>query len=258
MQTTAERAAHAAGKIILGSFGREHEYEQKEDKTFVSDVDRKAESAIRNEIRSTYPDHQINGEEYGSSGRSAVVWHVDPLDGTTNFKNGIPLCAVSIGIEKNGDFIIGVIYNPFTDEFFCGEKGKGAFCNDKPISVNNLEIGQGVHAIDASFRPSRMERKLKYMRKIVEMGGKPRMLGSNALQFTEVASGRCVSSLSDAIATYDYAAGAVIVREAGGLVLNHEGKFPWKDESVVLAVNSRPVLRKAFPLVQEMYLGYEP
>src|SRR5688500_2808130 len=103
----------------------------------VTEADHAAEKAIIESIQKSYPDHFILSEETGEiKTTSEYKWIIDPIDGTVNFSNGIPICCVSIGLEKNGSLIMGAVYNPIMNELFFAEKGCGAFLNDKPISVS--------------------------------------------------------------------------------------------------------------------------
>jgi myo-inositol-1(or 4)-monophosphatase len=104
---------------------------------WVTEADHASEKAIIDVIHRDFPSHFILSEEVGEiAADSDTKWIIDPIDGTINFASGIPLCAVSIGIEKNGEMIMGAVYNPFINELFFAEKGKGAFLNDKKISVS--------------------------------------------------------------------------------------------------------------------------
>jgi myo-inositol-1(or 4)-monophosphatase len=251
----AKKAALAGGDVLLRYAGKKLSFEKKQDKTYVSQADRDSEDAIRKIILAAYPDHAINGEEFGKIGKSSTIWHVDPLDGTINFKSGIPASCVSIGVEQDGRFVVGVIYNPFTNELYFAEEGKGAYLNDERITVSSLSLAEGFHLIDASFRDDRAKRKMQYMHSILQHASKLRMIGSNALQLAEVARGSCVASLSDAIHSYDFAAGIVIVKEAGGNVTDQHGNEPTAASAVVIASNSKENHEKILHAAQS-YDGY--
>ena len=257
LRAVAEEAARAGGAIVRRYFGRSVVFERKVDNTLVSIVDRESEEAIRTIIKRNFPTHAINGEEGGRTGDAGTVWHVDPLDGTTNFSHRIPLCAVSIGVESDGAFIIGVIYDPFRDELFSAQLGAGATCNGVPIRVSGSSLRGGVSVLDASFKGDRAIRKGRYLSALLALGAKPQMIGSNALQLAEVACGRCVSSLSDAVHAYDFAAGIVLVREAGGVISDQDGTGPTSDSVCVIAANDATAHSELLKIVKREYAGYQ-
>ncbi|MBT3940950.1 inositol monophosphatase [Candidatus Woesearchaeota archaeon] len=257
MLETAKLAAKEAGKVILKYFNQDVVFSEKEDKTVVSIADEESEQVIIKTIKEKFPDHSINGEETGRTGDSDIVWHVDPLDGTSNFKNKIPFSTVSIGVEKAGKFILGVIYNPFTDELFYAELGNGAYLNELKIQVTDLKLSKGAVVLDASFRDDRAHRKLKTQEELLNHTSKFRMLGSNALQLAELAKGQYVCSISDAIHTYDFAAGLVIIREAGGVVTDQYGNEPTVDSVVIVATNNVDNHGKVIDITKRTYAGYK-
>ncbi|MEY3375798.1 MAG: hypothetical protein RL463_102, partial [Bacteroidota bacterium] len=127
------KAATAAGTLIKERIDGKFSIEKKSGPNdLVTEVDKASEALIMNIIREDFPDHFILSEEIGEVKMdSAYKWIIDPIDGTVNFANGIPLCCVSIGIEKEGKMIMGAVYNPMMNEFFFAEKNAGAFLNDK-------------------------------------------------------------------------------------------------------------------------------
>jgi len=143
MYDIAIQAARGGGAILMQYFQKTGlEREIKDDKSFVTAADTESEEEIVSVIRAAYPDHDIVGEESGELGNaSAYQWVIDPLDGTTNFVNGIPLFAVSIAVLKDGVPVVGVVYNPATDAMYSAEKGSGLRWNDKPAQVSRGEHG---------------------------------------------------------------------------------------------------------------------
>ena len=235
----AKEAARKGGEVILKYFNEEVEFLQKEDKTFVSIADEESEKEIRKIILKIFPDHVINGEEKGKIGTGNIIWHIDPLDGTSNFKNKIPIFCVSIGVEREGEFIIGVIYNPITNELFSALEGGGAFVNEKKINVNKEDISNGITVIDASFSGEKGRIKVNLQKEIIKISPRLRMIGSNALQLAEISKGTYVCSVSDHIDTYDFAAGIVIVKEAGGIVTDQFGDKPSTNSKIIISSNKR-------------------
>ncbi|MBN2478436.1 inositol monophosphatase [Candidatus Micrarchaeota archaeon] len=217
----AEEMARKAGEIInKGYYTMENETEVKLPKDFVTKIDKESEKIIRKMIKEKYPEHGIIGEEYGKEGEEKeYVWIIDPLDGTTNFIHRIPMFAVSIALKKNRETILGIVYNPVTNEMFYAEKEKGAFLNGKKIKPSEEELenwfmgwcfpdstrGQKVeNAVYSIFFP----RTLRLTK-----------LGTAALELCYSACGRIDSYIGIGLKEWDYSAGEFIVREAGGKVI---------------------------------------
>lgn len=238
MIETAKKAAREGGMVALKYFKKEIEFEKKADDSFVSVADRETEEVIKKIILEKFPDHAVKGEETGKTGEGNIVWHVDPIDGTSNFKNRIPYFSVSICVEKDGEFILGVVYNPIKDEMYHAEKGKGAFLNSKKIKVNDMNCRDGIHIMDLSYRKNKPEKKPKLFEKMLEITWRFREFGTCSLEMTEVAKGCAVSFIADATNPHDFGAGAVIVKEAGGVVTDCFGnELNGKSTSVVAANN---------------------
>ena len=140
---TAINAVESSGKILIQYFGKLHNIRQKNEniRDLVSEVDILSEKNINEIISSKFPQHNVVAEESGGFNiNSEYCWHVDPIDGTVNYSQGIPLCAVSIGLELNSKIILGVVHNPFTGELFYASKGGGAFLNGRTIRVSEKKI----------------------------------------------------------------------------------------------------------------------
>src|SRR5882724_3550344 len=144
----AVEAALEAGGILTTEFARPPDISYKGEVDIVTQADRRSEQAIVARLRTRFPQHAIVAEEGGGSERdSPFRWHVDPLDGTTNFAHGYPCFAVSIGLEEAGELITGVIYQPISGELFTAAKGQGAFLNNKRIEVSRVPtLGTGLLA----------------------------------------------------------------------------------------------------------------
>src|SRR3990167_3533045 len=138
MIETAIEAAKKGGEIALKYFETELEHEIKDDKSFVTKADKETESAILEVLKEKFPDHSFLAEETGESGnKSEYTWVIDPIDGTANFVNGLPIWAISIGLVKNGEAILAVVYNPVINLLVHAEKGKGLWCNDVRLCVSS-------------------------------------------------------------------------------------------------------------------------
>lgn len=221
------QAALEAGKILEKYFETEILKSIKEDKSIVTLADKESEEIIKKIIFETFPTHSILGEETGMNGEkgqaSEYVWHVDPVDGTRNFANGIPLFAVSIALVYKEEIIIGVIYNPSTRSLFYAEKNKGAFLNDKKISVSKDDKD---HAI-VTASPGKLETDksliLELYYRLPEVVRSVRNLGCTAVELAYVARGGVEANIALGLNTYDFAAGILLVQEAGAKITTLEG-----------------------------------
>ena len=178
-------------------------------------------------IKKAFPDHGIVSEETEEKvSDSEYKWIVDPIDGTVNFANGIPICCVSIGLEHKGKMLMGAVYNPVMNEFFFAEKGKGATLNDKKISVSNktevltscLVTGFPYTYLDQPNGP------LEVFARLIRKGVPVRRLGSAAIDLCWVAAGRFDGFYEHQLNAWDSAAGFIIVEEAGGKVTDLKGE----------------------------------
>jgi len=198
----------------------------------VTEVDIWAEQQIKSYISESFPEHTLIGEETSSelvktSGRSlseisrdGVCWIIDPIDGTTNFANRIPHSVISIGVLQDGMRTFGLVFDPYRDELFTAVRGKGAFLNDRPISVSE-KTSLISSVVATSFPHDNMERWEYYRHvhdTVVKSCRKVRVFGAAALEQCWVACGRLDAFLAYNLQPWDIAAGALIVTEAGGKV----------------------------------------
>lgn len=225
------KAALEAGALLKGYFEGDIGKELKDDSSFVTIADRESEEIIKNIISKNFPTHSILGEETGMTKNDDMyVWHIDPIDGTHNFANGIPIFGVSIALEKQGGLIVGVVYNPATQSLFYTEKGKGAWLNNRQIFVSKEERETGM--LTSGFSGGGETRKLKDAIRTefpATFIRSTRNLGCMALELAFVARGGTEVCVQFGLKTYDFAAGALLVLEAGGTITNFDGsewKFP--------------------------------
>lgn len=192
----------------------------------VTEADHASEKAIIKIIQDKHPDHFILSEETGSVHTdSNIKWIIDPIDGTINFANGIPICCVSIGVEQDGEMIMGAVFNPFMNELFFAEKGKGATLNEQPIKVSDkdnlltscLVTGFPYQYLDTPNGP------LEIFEKLIRKSIPVRRLGSAALDLCWTAAGRFDGFYEHKLQAWDSAAGYLIVQEAGGIVTDLKG-----------------------------------
>ena len=239
MMTVACEAAREAGRFLKYSVGkvRNVEVKQGESRNLVSEIDKGSEERIINIIRRHYPAHAILAEEGGGKGTSGEFkWIIDPLDGTTNFLHGVPIFAVTIGIEHKGEIIAGVTYNPNTDELYTAEKGSGAYVNGKRLRVSeSTELIQSLlvtgFPYDLASQPGKTVEH--FIRFLMEAQG-VRRLGSAALDLAYVAGGQLDGFWEGSLNPWDMAAGALLVAEAGGRVTGYNGaKLDLYNKSIV-------------------------
>ncbi|WP_248924657.1 inositol monophosphatase family protein [Paenibacillus hamazuiensis] len=234
---TAQAIAKTAGAMIRLKLDSGFATEEKSSAfDVVTEVDKESERLIRGGILEKYPEHRFLGEEESFvSGRSMAefleeakevpyLWIVDPIDGTSNFVQGIPGFTVSIALACFGELELGVVYDPCADELFWAEKGKGAFLNGRPIRVSaTAELARSV--IATGF-PSKMEARREVYRglgNLLEKCRTIRSLGSAARHLAYVAAGRLHGFWENGLNAWDIAAGVLLIREAGGTVTDTGG-----------------------------------
>ena len=237
------QAAMKAGRSLARDFGEVQNLQVslKGPGDYVSAADRKAEDIVFAELSKARPGYSFlmeeRGEVEGDDGQHR--WLVDPLDGTTNFLHGIPIFAVSIALERQGQLVAGVIYNPAMDELYTAERGGGAFMNDRRLRVaarRNLSdavvstgiphLGRGHHG-----------HALVDLRNVMGETAGIRRLGSAALDLAWVASGRVDGFWENSLSPWDIAAGILMVREAGGFVTDRAGGQGMFDDGTIVAGN---------------------
>ena len=244
MLNIAIRAAHHAGDFIVRKINKlpDLKVEVKALNDFVSDVDRQAEALIIEDLLKSFPGHGILAEESGViEGKEDYRWIIDPLDGTTNYLHGFPHYAVSIACEHQGRLAHGVIYDPYKQELFAASRGAGATLNNRRIRVTPLKTTQGaLLATGFPFRhPERLESFLQVFSAFFSKATDVRRAGSAALDLAYVAAGRLDGYWESDLNAWDIAAGALIVREAGGLVTDFNGDANSLENGEVVAGNPR-------------------
>lgn len=241
LKSTLLEAVQSAGTLISDRFHTAFSVSHKDGiNNLVTEVDQASEQLISKLIRSRFPDHGLVGEEYGISIPDAEYkWIIDPIDGTVNYAHGVPLCCVSIGLMQADDIILGAVYNPMLNELFFAEKGKGAFLNDRPITVSGKKDFDSAYLVTGfPYQFPEGKDPLKIFNKIVASGIPVRRLGSAALDLCWVACGRFDGFWEYNLQSWDVAAGYLIVEEAGGKITDFAGNpaSVWGRET--LATNS--------------------
>jgi myo-inositol-1(or 4)-monophosphatase len=221
-------AARRGGAVLGRNFNKRDKLtvEKKGRNDFVSSADLAAEKAIIDVIHKHYPDHAIHAEESGVNGESDHVWIIDPLDGTTNYLHGLPVFAVSIGVQVNGRLEHGVVYDPMREELFTASRGEGAQLDDRKIRVSGRkEMELAVVGTGFPYRQadSELEPYLAMLGQVVKNTSGVRRMGSAALDLCYVACGRFDAFWETGLQPWDLAAGTLIIREAGGIVSALDG-----------------------------------
>lgn len=244
MLNIAIRAAHHAGDFIVRKINKlpDLQVEVKARNDFVSEVDREAEVRIIDDLLKSYPEHGIVAEESGViEGRDEHRWIIDPLDGTTNYLHGFPQYAVSIACEHRGRLIHGVIYDPFKQELFAASRGDGATLNNRRIRVSKIKSVEGA-LIGTGFpfkNPDDLDGFLGLFSAFFKSASDMRRAGSAALDLAYVAAGRLDGFWESGLNAWDMAAGALIVREAGGLVTDYSGDEHFLENGQIVAGNPK-------------------
>jgi myo-inositol-1(or 4)-monophosphatase len=244
MLNTAVKAARKAGTLIVrASFDVDKlTIRSKQKNDFVSEVDHAAEDAIISVLREAYPDHGFLGEESGYHDKQAeYLWIIDPLDGTTNFLHGVPQYCVSIALMHKGVGSQAVVFDPNRNELFTATKGAGAYLNDRRIRVSkadrleNALIGTGF-----PFREVvNLDDYVRMLKHVMRTCSGVRRPGAAALDLAWVACGRMDGFFELGLSPWDMAAGALLIREAGGLVGDLDGDEKYLESGRIVAGNAK-------------------
>ena len=224
---TAMDIAREAGALLIQYLERRIGYELKGDFDLVTEADRASERLIVERLRSRFPSHSIAAEEGGgheSASSHGLRWHVDPLDGTTNFAHSFPVFNVTLGLEQHGEMICGVVFDPTRQEMFAAERGSGAYLNNRRIRVS--KVADLAHALVGTGFPSRRRHQninVHFYHQLAMATHGVRRAGAAAIDFAYVASGRLDGFWEFQLNSWDMAAGVLLVKEAGGLVSDTQG-----------------------------------
>ena len=243
---THRRAAVAAARkgsaVLQARFGSISDVRKKAAQELVTEADTESEKEIIAIIGSTFPDHGILSEECGMLNSSSEYrWIIDPLDGTVNFAHGVPIFCISIALTFNGDMILGVVFNPVSDELFTAISGQGAQLNGRPIQVSSVaDVSESLLVTGFPYDVNQIfnEVHTRYGNCLQAAQGL-RRLGSAALDLCYVACGRFEGFWEQNLKPWDTAAGSLIASEAGGRVTTFSNQ-PFKvDRPEILATNGR-------------------
>ena len=216
-----------AGKIVLSAHNQENAVTAKEGKkNFVTKYDVAVQDFLFRELGKKFPDAQFIGEEGENDiSTNGLRFIIDPIDGTTNFMQDYRCSCISIGLCKGNDVIAGVVYNPYTDELFSAEKGKGAYLNGNRIKVSERPLSDGLALFGTSpYHPENTDETFSLLRKVFDFSRDIRRSGSAAYDICMIACGRCEVFFEKSLQPWDIAAGTLILKEAGGIALNYQGR----------------------------------
>ena len=219
--------AKEAGSVIREGFGKSVKIEFKTgDNNLVTEIDKASEKVITDFIKKKYPSHSILAEEgSGEQKDSEYLWVIDPLDGTTNFAHGLPIFSVSIGLQKNGETIAGVVYDVMRNIIFSAELGSGVEADSEKLTVSN-EDNLAHSMLVTGFPYNKKENPDKLFERFIALTKTARgvrRLGSAAIDFCYLASGVFDGFWEVHLHPWDICAGKLIVEEAGGLVTDFHG-----------------------------------
>ncbi len=252
-------AARKAGRGLTRDFGEVEQLQVsvKGPGNFVTAADHRSEETLYRELSRVRPGYGFLMEERGSveGPDKSHRWIVDPLDGTTNFLHGIPLFSVAIGLEREGEIVAALVYNPVLDELHTAEKGQGAFVNNRRLRVAARKtLADSVIAIGVPHHGRQgHERFLSECKALMRRVGGLRRTGSAAIDLAWVAAGRFDGYLEHNLGAWDMAAGLLLVREAGGAVTDAEGGQRMFETGSIVAGN--PTVQKALVAMLEECRG---
>ena len=223
-------AVMKASRSLIRDFGEVENLQvsKKGPSDFTTKADRKAEMILRDMLDKARPGYGFifEGVDPIVGVDKTHTWHIDPLDGTHNFMHGLPHFAISVGLERDGQIVAGVVYDPIKDEMYVAEKGQGAFVNNRRIRVSSRQlladclIGTQIPNISKAGHPTFMQEMSNIMIRTVGV----RSMGASSLNLAYVASGRLDGYWDRKLSSWDVAAGLILIREAGGFITKITGK----------------------------------
>ena len=214
--------AKSAGAILAHEYRHINKFDTKGEHDIVTHADYQSEALIMKELQAAYPEYSIITEESPNiKGKTEYCWYIDPLDGTNNFITGSPYFVVSIGLAFQDEILLGVVYNPISDELFYAEKGKGAFLNGDKISVSGRENISG-SLLALAYAPEEVEIKqgLALLESLVLQCRRVVINFAPAFDLCNIARGRIDGLIDNGSTPEDHAAASIILTEAGGKLRN--------------------------------------
>lgn len=237
---TSMEIAREAGGVLCRYFERGIGFEYKGAHDLITAADRASEELVVERLRSHFPTHSIIGEETGShDGSSEYCWYVDPLDGTTNFAHGFPVFNVTLALERAGELVTGVIYDPTRPEMFAAERGGGAYLNNRRIAVSKVErLDESLLATGFPNWRRHRDVNVHFFHQVAMVSHGVRRAGSAAIDLAYVSCGRLDGFWEFGLNPWDVAAGIVLIEEAGGRVTDMRGRAARLGKPHILATNA--------------------
>lgn len=241
MLDLATQAAIDAGRLLAEKQQTDFQISKKGPVNLVTEMDILAEQMIVDRILNSFPDHRILAEESGGEkGSVPVKWVIDPLDGTTNYAHGYRFFCVSIGVEVEGEMVVGVVYDPVCQELFSAVRGEGSTLNGEPVVVSEeTSLVDSLLCTGFSYGEDEIAENLKFFSHMMKIVRSVRRDGSAALDLCYVACGRFEGFWELSLNPWDVAAGSLIVQEAGGKVTRFNGSPCTIYDRECLATNGR-------------------
>jgi len=239
------KACRKASKTLIRDFGEIENLQVslKGPGDFVTAADKKVEKILIEELQKARPDYSIISEETGHiKNNESFKWIIDPIDGTANFLHGIPHFATSVGLEKEGEIVCGIIYDPIKDEMFIAEKGNGSYLNNQRMRVSKRSKLKDCMIFTGGPKSNSKNKELslkEYNNFSSKVHTPIRKLGSAALDMAYVAAGRCDGFWQRDLNYWDIAAGIILVKESGGFVTDFNGEKEYVQNKTILVTNSK-------------------
>ena len=248
-------AARSAGDVLREGFGSRHRVRYKGEVDIVTETDERSEEVIKDTLLGAYPSYGMLAEEGGeTTGEDDACWIVDPLDGTTNYAHGLPTFAVSIALEKAGDVVLGVVHDPMRGETFVAERGRGARLNDESVGVSETdELVRALVVTGFPYDREEVPAALDLFGRLSMRTQSMRRLGSAALDLCYVAAGRLDAYYERGGYAWDFAAGSLILEEAGGKLSDYEGR-PFEIRGKEVVASNGPLHSRLIEFTRE-YAG---
>ena len=253
---TAIDIARESGALLATYFERRVAFELKGDFDLVTEADRASERLVVERLRSHFPSHSIVAEEGGGhEGKSGYKWYVDPLDGTTNFAHGYPIYNVTMGLEQDGEMLVGVIFDPNRQEMFSAERGAGAYLNNRRIRVSAAKrLEDSLVSTGFPSRKRHLNVNIHFYHQMAMATHGVRRGGSAAIDLAYVACGRLEAFWEFGLNPWDMAAGTLLVTEAGGRCSDMKGG-PHNMQSPHLLTDNGAIHQETLDLFAEIFAG---
>ncbi|MDN5357596.1 MAG: monophosphatase [Candidatus Methanomethylophilaceae archaeon] len=252
-----KEAAEEAGRIMLDRRGLTvHAKGTREN--LATSADFKVERFLRKRLTELIAGSSFIGEEDGRSGDGDCVWIVDPIDGTANYARDLRVSTVSIALRKNGETVAGIVHQPYTDEMFCAEKGKGAYVNGRKIHVSDRPLANSMFCTSwSAYKKERSPMCFGISERILPLCEDIRRFGTAAYELSLLAEGKIDIYFEAALQPWDLAAGALIVREAGGVCGSVHGPESYDGEGAMIASNSKESFDTIRDIIEEEMVKWE-